>query len=237
MRNQAKRRLSIAAAASALFLAAPGEAVTTVLTFPDVSEGGAPACTNAEGGSVNQQCSGGSYVGVNYGTTAQLGVAFNAGGSGTSLVSSTAQFVSGGPLFSGAYNPFAQNLFSTITFTPTAGFEVAFQSLTFFNPSATGGTRFLEVRDALNNLVASDTGAVTNGSFTANTAYFSGPLTFLFRAEGGSFNIDNVTVDTRAIVTPNAVPEPASWAMMLTGFGIVGAGLRRRRGVTAPTCA
>jgi hypothetical protein len=29
-------------------------------------------------------------------------------------------------------------------------------------------------------------------------------------------------------VAPNAVPEPASWALMLAGIGVVGAGLRRR---------
>ncbi|MBO9669954.1 MAG: PEP-CTERM sorting domain-containing protein [Sphingobium sp.] len=26
-----------------------------------------------------------------------------------------------------------------------------------------------------------------------------------------------------------AVPEPASWALMIAGFGVVGAGLRRRK--------
>lgn len=33
--------------------------------------------------------------------------------------------------------------------------------------------------------------------------------------------------------TPPAIPEPASWLMMITGFGAVGAMLRRRRPVTA----
>ena len=30
-----------------------------------------------------------------------------------------------------------------------------------------------------------------------------------------------------------AVPEPASWALMLSGFGLAGAALRRRRAVMA----
>ena len=34
-------------------------------------------------------------------------------------------------------------------------------------------------------------------------------------------------------VTFGAVPEPASWAMMITGFGLVGATMRRRRAVIA----
>ena len=34
-------------------------------------------------------------------------------------------------------------------------------------------------------------------------------------------------------LTRDAVPEPATWALMITGFGLVGVGLRRRAGVTA----
>jgi hypothetical protein len=30
-----------------------------------------------------------------------------------------------------------------------------------------------------------------------------------------------------------AVPEPASWAMMIAGFGLVGASMRRRKAVIA----
>ena len=28
---------------------------------------------------------------------------------------------------------------------------------------------------------------------------------------------------------PSAVPEPATWAMMIVGFGLAGAAMRRRR--------
>ena len=41
----------------------------------------------------------------------------------------------------------------------------------------------------------------------------------------GRFVIDRIVI--------SAVPEPATWAMMITGFGLAGAGLRRRRPLAA----
>jgi hypothetical protein len=38
---------------------------------------------------------------------------------------------------------------------------------------------------------------------------------------------DNFVLDAAA--TPGGVPEPATWALMLTGFGLAGSALRRRR--------
>lgn len=46
-------------------------------------------------------------------------------------------------------------------------------------------------------------------------------VSFTFASAGGFQNFDNVNV--------NAVPEPATWAMMLLGFGAMGASLRYRR--------
>lgn len=43
---------------------------------------------------------------------------------------------------------------------------------------------------------------------------------------------DGAVVFSRPAPAP-AVPEPAAWAMLITGFGLVGAGLRRRRTQTA----
>lgn len=51
-------------------------------------------------------------------------------------------------------------------------------------------------------------------------------------APGGTgtkvFTLGQVTV-------PNAIPEPASWAMMLGGFGLLGAAVRRRNSVVRVT--
>jgi hypothetical protein len=48
--------------------------------------------------------------------------------------------------------------------------------------------------------------------------------------------IDGVVFQQTASVTPG-VPEPATWAMMLVGFGGLGAMLRRRRSAPAVTAA
>lgn len=60
--------------------------------------------------------------------------------------------------------------------------------------------------------------ALTNG--TTYSLRFSGLAT----SDSTAF-IDNVALS----VTPANVPEPASWAMLITGFGLTGAAMRRRR--------
>lgn len=52
----------------------------------------------------------------------------------------------------------------------------------------------------------------------------------LVGTQGGAFiGLDNVKLaDVTVIVAPSPTPEPASWAMMLGGFGLVGATMRRR---------
>jgi hypothetical protein len=41
-------------------------------------------------------------------------------------------------------------------------------------------------------------------------------------SDTNAFEIDNIVVNS-------AVPEPATWAMMLLGFGAIGFSMRRRR--------
>jgi hypothetical protein len=45
--------------------------------------------------------------------------------------------------------------------------------------------------------------------------------------------LDNVAMSARSV---SAVPEPATWAMMIVGFGAAGAAIRRRREVAAVPC-
>lgn len=46
-----------------------------------------------------------------------------------------------------------------------------------------------------------------------------------------TFNGSNVILQTK--IGTSVIPEPATWAMLILGFGLVGAGLRRRRLATA----
>ena len=72
-----------------------------------------------------------------------------------------------------------------------------------------------------------------SGAYTFVAAQ-SGDFMFSFTANGfpaKDFVIDRVYL--AATNTVPGVPEPATWAMMLTGFGLVGSALRRRTAVAA----
>jgi PEP-CTERM motif len=93
-------------------------------------------------------------------------------------------------------------------------YEVLFGGVSLF--SATNAADF--------DFTTFSTSAVAS---TASTA-----LTFTFRNDPSFFNLDNISVTPIRRVT-GAVPEPATWAMMLIGFGGMGVSLRRRRATTA----
>jgi len=121
------------------------------------------------------------------------------------------------------------------TFATVAGsqYRLTFDALVDFPfarmaaPPAPGEVRMLVTIDGQEVEVPSDTG----GGLTNYALDFTGSgasrLLFQIAAGPGRWQLDNV------IVTPTvaAVPEPATWAMMLTGFGIAGLSLRSRRRV------
>ena len=80
-----------------------------------------------------------------------------------------------------------------------------------------------------NNLVFGTTGQgqplITTWTQMFVPILVTGTSTLTFQATGTSNSLGGY-VDSIGL---NAVPEPATWAMMITGFGFVGAALRRRR--------
>ena len=74
---------------------------------------------------------------------------------------------------------------------------------------------------------------------SAGTAGITGPVTFEFAYNSFGVPAKDFVID-RVYFAPTAdvgVPEPAAWAMMLVGFGGLGAVLRRRRAMTATATA
>lgn len=119
-------------------------------------------------------------------------------------------------------------LASTGAFVPPAGLLTATSGLTYTDEGDLHRVELGQVALAQN--------AAGNAVFDLSS--FSGQLVNLrfqfgsdFSVTSGGLNIDNVLVNGDANVS--AVPEPATWAMMLIGFGIVGAGLRSRRTETS----
>ena len=95
----------------------------------------------------------------------------------------------------------------------------------------------LDVLDINNNVLATFNGATViaaaNGdqsdpqtnrlvtlTLTGNSMTDAAKLRF--RSSGNAFEFDNVAIQA------GAVPEPTTWALMIGGFGLVGASMRRR---------
>jgi hypothetical protein len=61
----------------------------------------------------------------------------------------------------------------------------------------------------------------------------SGAFTMTFGAQNTPNNNIGPLLDNVSVTGAPGVPEPATWALMIGGFGLAGATLRRRRAVTA----
>jgi len=221
-----KTMLVAAVAAAALSHAAPAGATAVLLTFEGF------ACTGVDGGATDRNCAAqNDRIGADYGSTTGLAVTYDASenvGSVTSLRYTTGA----GSTEQGAFALAPGSELSLITFTPAAGYEVSFSSFSWGNGTATFVNYVLELVDADSNVLF-HLEPNTEGSHVANTAYFSGPLTFRFGNGGsGAAVVDNLALDLRQVSGPG-VPEPATWAMMILGFGAAGTMARRRRQLAA----
>ncbi len=66
----------------------------------------------------------------------------------------------------------------------------------------------------------------THETFTVAATGSTSALSFAFQQNPSYYLLDNISVTSNA-------PEPATWALMIGGFGLVGASLRRRSAALA----
>ncbi|MEO8142341.1 MAG: PEPxxWA-CTERM sorting domain-containing protein [Sphingomicrobium sp.] len=78
-----------------------------------------------------------------------------------------------------------------------------------------------------------DLSGVTNAANYGWTQdrYAGGGFAFPTSTSGGGYGQNGIAIVNFSVVQNAAVPEPATWAMMLIGFGGIGASLRRRKRV------
>ena len=147
----------------------------------------------------------------------------------------------------------AQALNYQLQYSDFAGSIVAnlFVTLDADGGVATGisGTRNGETVTGLSDFLGSDNTLSVNSPFVSfnglSYSVASGQSFNLFSLVTFDFEVGSANQDRVAIVNvsvtpsdtppppppppPSSVPEPASWAMMVAGFGVVGSALRRRR--------
>jgi hypothetical protein len=168
-----------------------------------------------------------SHGGVTAGwISASAGTVFmrDFGWDSTPGISGGASVNSGGPNWSYTFTPSADAVY-TMNYT-VAGFGNTFGLWGFFN--AVDGVGDYSTIDAFNpNSSGTFTKALTGGTTYSVQLYNNANAGFgpdTFSAMDGAFAWS---------ITGAGVPEPASWAMLIAGFGMVGGTLRARRRVVA----
>jgi len=201
---------------------APASATVTTLTFDGDICGadGAQACGN------------GSEIGATHGSTAEVSVSY----SQTSSTSVTSPFVN---FWSTGYGDVSNVIYAGggnvlgISFTPVSGFEL--RLIGFTAGCFQGRADCLSLPYSVSSASFSTiSGTATPTGVTADVIAINSPWAaqaISFAIGPNMFNgaVDNVIFESRALQTGGVVPEPASWAMLIAGFGLVGAVARRRR--------
>lgn len=130
---------------------------------------------------------------------------------------------------------------SSVTVNYTAPVAAAgFFTIDYFGASGFNNLLNLSVYDGANGtgaLLGSATSVYFN--FQNNNRYFMGVTSATANIGSIVFSRtfdntgDNIGLDNFVSSRTGAVPEPASWAMLIAGFGLTGAVMRRRRSVIA----
>ena len=179
-----------------------------------------------------------TFEGFATGAAAPLSIDFGNAGTATLLGS--------GSIYSGATSSNQYPISGTKFFRTTGTFNLAFSS-----PISAFGFYGTDIGDVAASLVLTLTGSngvttlavpnVVNSTTADGSALYFGFYdttntysAISFAGAGNDvFGFDDFSIGSRQAVapTPGAVPEPASWAMMILGMGAVGFAMRRRRNV------
>lgn len=223
---------AVALATAAPFALAPAEAAPTVLTFDG----------NICGPAGNQVCTDGAEIGQGYGDGTGVNVSYRALTAGGGTEQPQLNFWQGG------YGDLVRVIYgntsfaSEITFAALAGYEVAligFDAACYLDRASCRAIPY-SVSELGGSAVASGTASPPIGAsaaVTLNTAYSTSGFTLRWGPDSFNGGLDNIAFDVRAVTAAPGVPEPATWAMMIVGFGAVGATLRRRHETKAAALA
>lgn len=233
------------AAAAAVSLSAPAQAVTAAFDFgangAGLNTGASPFVysLSSSGLTVSVRAFGNIFGSANYSNPINVTWANN-NGLGGNNGSGDPHLNNGGggfSLFGGFYDGAGEGLLLDF------GQEVTLSQLVFGNWDS--GDDF---DIAVGNPLASGTalgdafGWQPGSTFTPLTSYTGSQFFIAARDDGlldgaEGFRLDGVTVNYTpsggGSTTPGAVPEPATWAMMILGFALIGGFMRRRQGSTS----
>ena len=225
---------SLAAAAMLLGLAAtasPAAAATTVLRFGDATCDGGKACFD------------GAAIDANYGDGAGVDVGYRSVSTATNNTYQSylkhwragygdlSGVVYGGSTMTGER--------SEILLKALPGYQLSLLSFDFGTYLRNSATVPISITTLGGQSIFGDRLSTTPGlhsNLAVNSDYFSDGILISWGPDGYNVGLDNIAFDARRIAT-GAVPEPATWAMLICGFGGVGSILRRRRRTSLPALA
>jgi hypothetical protein len=217
---------ALASAVVATAAAAPAQAATTVLSFNNAKCTPEPTCRSSL--TVDQSYGDGVGVDVSYrvfnpldGTTYRQGLTYWETGYGDL----------NGVVYSGASNPYRIE----ITFKALAGYALSLSSFDLATYQRITASTPVNIETLSGGSLFSGQQGTNPGGHnhvTVDTAYVTDGIRLMFGPDSFNVGIDNVAFDVRRVATA-AVPEPATWAMMILGFFGTGALARRRRAIPA----
>lgn len=199
--------------AAALTFSVPAQAAR-VLDFSGAC-GGAMACS----------------IGQDYGDDAKVDISYRTvdAASGATLENFLRFAETGfGDLEGAAFGADGDDVYAEITFAAADGYLLSLQSFDFAGLAVRTRANF-ELYDPDGSLLAAIGYRTPAGHGTASFEDDYRSAVVLRWKPSSTVAIDNIGFDVKAVTS--AVPEPATWALMIGGFGLAGAALRRRRTV------